>query len=253
MPIGAINLSSSVLMLASRFQGRSREADSIPFVREGFIVSFGVDGQLADLSCVVTDEATLSRVAAWGRGDPIAVAGVVKSSSLGTTQLEACTFDDSAVVSKIADTTAADPGISQDEFGSFLHWYLDEYKRGDNEMQKTVVRATRDNEICRAFPKRQFYNWKGNIRLSGDDKANASVTIEFHHRWMPIHLFAQRVPASSRLYSLIFGLRNGAPVFVTGSFAQGRKGCIEEASFTENGAMTEPDFFVKLTDIAPAQ
>ena len=57
-----------------------------------FTVSFGGESFAADIDCEVSDRTTVNTIVDWNKGDEVGVTGVVKDNTMGTTNLEQCSF-----------------------------------------------------------------------------------------------------------------------------------------------------------------
>jgi hypothetical protein len=56
---------------------------------------------------------------------------------------------------------------------------------------------------------------------------------------------------SSLIYNTAVKMRSGQKVRFSGSFFSGDKDCVREASLTQSGSMTDPEFIMRFTDLAP--
>jgi hypothetical protein len=62
------------------------------FLKGHFNVSFGGETFAADVDCTVSDRTTINMIVDWNRGDMIGVTGIVKDHTMGTANLERCSF-----------------------------------------------------------------------------------------------------------------------------------------------------------------
>lgn len=70
-----------------------RDARENIILKGHFTISFGEgDTFAADIDCEVSDRTTIDSIVDWNKGDAVKVTGVVKDNTMGTTNLENCTF-----------------------------------------------------------------------------------------------------------------------------------------------------------------
>lgn len=136
------------------------------------------------------------------------------------------------------------------------------YTAAPHELAKTQIRAARAQQLCATiFPRDASLSvtgWVGiieKITSTGNGAGGLSVRIsrDMHVR---THVegvgdigYATLIQPKTVLYEKLMAARNNQPVQFSGNFFKGSRDCIREASLTENGSMTEPEFIFKFSDI----
>lgn len=136
-----------------------------------------------------------------------------------------------------------------------------EYKSAPNELKKSSVRSRRGDLIRMTLGNnRDFNEWVGVVTImETTSKGNAYFGIKIDETDIKImttnnefsDIFDKTlINQSNPLYDIIAELKKGDKVRVSGLFMNSdNTDYISEASLTENGSMTKPDFIAKFTKI----
>jgi uncharacterized membrane protein YqaE (UPF0057 family) len=170
-------------------------------------------------------------------------------------------------------TTPAAPAVttvnkiynSQEAFTSMIESFKDSYNSADTEIQKTNLRYNRKDAITKYFSGSgdlRFQGWLGEIRslttVTGDGRAY--IEIKLHDSGIIIETGNgliepdTMIARDNSMYQSLANVKEGNQVTASGTFIPTEnKGIdydyIEEASMTEKGSMTEPEFIVKFDQI----
>jgi len=149
----------------------------------------------------------------------------------------------------------------QQDFIKVIEDSKKEYKSAPNELKKSAVRTKRGNSIQLVLgDKKEFNDWVGKVvMMETTSKGNAYFGIKIEGTDITImttnnefsNLFENSlITQSNPLYNVIAELKKGDKVKVSGEFLDSTKAdFISEASLTENGSMTKPNFIVKFQKI----
>jgi hypothetical protein len=147
-------------------------------------------------------------------------------------------------------------------FGKIVGAYAERYSALENELQKSAARVERRAEMQKAFPSKTVSGWVGTlekmgttsdglayieVRLTGSNAVLKTSNNEFSEALLGKTLIAP----TSTLYAVLSSLPKNATVVFSGSFFPDgqRRDHMSEGSLTENGAMTEPEFFFRFDDV----
>jgi hypothetical protein len=152
-------------------------------------------------------------------------------------------------------------GIPSDEAAllEIVEAAINQYKTGQNEMQKGAARPMRAHSICHAIPNLRARDWIGTVsKLStnGDGKgvlyvriatdiyletANNALSDAFNHIF---------IDPGSESFRIVSQLHEGQKIRFDGRFIPSKTDCIEEISLTLNGSITSPEFTFKFESVA---
>jgi hypothetical protein len=142
--------------------------------------------------------------------------------------------------------------------------FVPTYNAADTEIRKTNVRFERKDAIARYFSTSgslQFQEWVGQIeQLRTESDGEAALAIKLKGSETVIKTWNNSFSDSSShtmisrddgLYSSLANIRVGEEVTVSGTFLlnPSKPDYVEEASMTESGSMTSPEFIVRFTQI----
>lgn len=149
---------------------------------------------------------------------------------------------------------------SQKSFIEVLSSFQGEYSAAPNELKKSAVRNKRRNQIRKVLNgKVRISKWVGTLQDMGTtSERKAYISIRLEGSKYEVKTWNNAVsdimddtliePESS-LYKKIAELSEGDKVIFSGSFITGKDDFIREGSMTESGAMLDPEFIVKISDI----
>ena len=154
---------------------------------------------------------------------------------------------------------------AQEAFCRIVNGAAGEYKgllsKGANELQLSKVRAARGAALRASLPDGRFTDWLATVKglhTTGDGNGVLEVALPcavalktYNNEFSDIGR-GTLIPQSADLYDIVARLRAEQVVRVSGElFADSRDGLLE-ASVTERGSMTEPEFIVRFSDVYPA-
>jgi hypothetical protein len=150
-------------------------------------------------------------------------------------------------------------------FTSMIESFIPTYNGADTEIRKTNVRFERKDAIARFFSgsgNLRFQGWTGEVdKLTTESDGKAYVSIKLRGSETVIETWNNSFSDSSSntmisrndsIYRSLMDIREGDQVTVSGTFllADGGQDFIREASLTEQGAMTSPEFIVVFSQIS---
>ena len=148
------------------------------------------------------------------------------------------------------------------QFISTVERYISLYKSASNELQKSSLRTQRAKELEGLVRDRNISGWVGTLRemttTSGGDAAiviqlpRSSIRVRTWNNTFSDVLGATLIKHGSSLYNQIAVLSKGNAVKFEGSFLIDVRDWVKEASVTENGSMTEPEFLFRFADVGRA-
>jgi hypothetical protein len=147
----------------------------------------------------------------------------------------------------------------QAAFVSTVESFYQPYRAAPNELKKSALRTERRNALEKALPSTQVVGWVGTLesmQTTSDGKAyisirlyGSTVRVKTYNNG-PSDLFERTlIGQGTPLYNTVAALSTGDLVSFTGEFLSG-KDFIREASVTEEGSMTEPEFIFRFTSVA---
>jgi len=168
------------------------------------------------------------------------------------------------------DKTAVPAGtqlpVSERAFVEAVESFYTPYAEAPNDLQKSSLRTQRRNKLAEILPELQVRGWVGVIDSDGTtSEGKAYVTIRLgggkNVKVMTWNNALSDVSASTLIgqdnpvYSALSHLKQGDSVKFDGTFLLdpvSRDYCWE-ASLTEEGSMTDPDFLMRFSEIEPAK
>jgi hypothetical protein len=137
-----------------------------------------------------------------------------------------------------------------------------EYDAGANDMAKGASRPHRKAALCSLFRDSGPANWTGTIAdlsSNSDGKGVLAITIApdvTFKTWSTSlsdigdHTL---IDPESAMYRQLVSMKKGDRVIFSGSFLPSDSDCIREASITQRGSMTDPEFIVRFTQVRSQQ
>lgn len=180
----------------------------------------------------------------------VAAPGHVERASLG------------AVASAAAQIGEGDLPATQVAFAQAVLGYVGLYRSAPNELKKSALRARRASDIRTALRGNlRFDSWVGSVKemgTNGDgdaslevDIANDNLRLKTWSNSVSDRLDRTMIKAGSALYDVVSELKEGQAVKVSGTFIPSERDFVNEVSVSEMGSMTEPEFVVRFSLIAP--
>ena len=142
--------------------------------------------------------------------------------------------------------------------------FIPGYNSADTEVRKTNVRFERKDAIVQYFSRSgslRFQEWVGEIRrltTESDGKAHVSIKlkgsntiIENWNNSLSDFSSDTMISRGDALYRSLMDVKDGDEVTVSGTFIVegGGQDYVREASVTEEGSMTSPEFIVRFSQI----
>ena len=167
-----------------------------------------------------------------------------------------------------SNSAAADLAIppNQKSFTSTVESFKSPYDSADSEIKKTNVRFNRKAAISNYFSQvgsLQFQGWVGQVQaLTTESDGKAYISIKLAGSGVVIQTWNNSlsdivsntmISRSDPLYPSLMNIKEGDDVTVSGTFIQGDDKTLDyvvEASLTEDGSMSEPEFIVKFNQIS---
>ncbi|MGH9572637.1 MAG: hypothetical protein ACRD40_03785 [Candidatus Acidiferrales bacterium] len=149
----------------------------------------------------------------------------------------------------------------ESEFIKTITAFQTSYGNLANEFQKSAARKQRAEDIAEILSTRSVNGWVGQVsamHTTSDGRGVLSIRLP-----VATHIEVETmnnglsdigdntlIPQGSPLYNQISGLSVGDEVTFGGRFGSGEMDYIEEASLTEEGSMTEPDFVFTFANVS---
>lgn len=132
-------------------------------------------------------------------------------------------------------------------------------KSAENDMQIGGIKASRDSALCDVIGDRSADGWVGivsNVTSNSDGKgvleieiAN-NVTLKTWNNDFSDSGYDTLIEQSSQIFEAASSLKEGDVIIFSGSFADGGKECIKEASLSLRGKVLEPEYIFKFSNIS---
>jgi hypothetical protein len=139
---------------------------------------------------------------------------------------------------------------------SFYKPYRD---AGDNQLKKSRERKNRKKKLKETMKSMSFKNWIGKIDTLGTTgDGNGYIEIDPYKSDFSIQTWNNdlsdigsntTIKDGTKVYDQMIELKEGDLVSVSGSFLSGDEDYIDEQSMGEDGAMTDPEFTIKISSI----
>ena len=141
--------------------------------------------------------------------------------------------------------------------------FIPMYNAADTEIRKTDVRFQRKHAIASYFSgagSLQFEGWVGEVKsLTTESDGEAYVSVQLPGTDIEIKTWNNSlsdtedhtmIRRNDALYTSLRDIKEGDNVTVAGSFVEADQDYIREASLTEEGSMTGPEFIVRFSQIS---
>ena len=148
----------------------------------------------------------------------------------------------------------------QEEFVETVESFYKPYDAAPNELKKSSLRVKRRSALSKILPNREISEWVGTLKvMKTNSEGKAYITIKLEgSRSIEVKTWNNMlsdisdntlIPNGSRLYTQIAELEEGATVMFSGRFLSSKEDFLREASLTERGSMTAPEFIMKFSDV----
>ena len=157
-----------------------------------------------------------------------------------------------------ATTPAINKPSEQSQFESAVSKYISQYKQAKNELQKSSLRSKRRADISASVNSFQIQNWVGTINelsTNSEGKAilsvriNPNIEIKTWNNALSDMASNTLIDQGSAIYNQLMDLAVGQQIYFTGYFFSGDEDFLQETSMTEKGAMVNPEFLMKFTNV----
>ncbi|HJU20473.1 MAG TPA: peptidoglycan-binding protein [Stellaceae bacterium] len=189
---------------------------------------------------------------------PPSTASSRRSPAPPVAQLPSAPLSPQPAMSKAPDASAPIPADEQ-AFIDVVHEARQKYEAASNDMAKGGVRAWRKEAICRTLSSLEVMDWKGtiyNLSSNSDGKGVVEISIapDIYVETMnnafsdiPYHTL---IDPGSDVFQKLSAMRKGDEVIFSGEFPSSDVDCTAEASVTQAGSMTEPEFLFRFSSIS---
>jgi hypothetical protein len=169
-----------------------------------------------------------------------------------------------APATQTADANLAPSGAAAEaSLLQIVDHYHTAYDAAANDMAKGVLRPVRAAALCSLFRSFDVEGWRGTVATlsaTSDGKGvlaiqlPGSVTVSTTNNGLSdsVSELKTLIPVGSAVQMQAMALHVGQQVQFSGTFARSDDDCLEETSFTVNGAMTSPEFLFRFSDVRPA-
>lgn len=163
---------------------------------------------------------------------------------------------------------AASMPADEAQFVAFLESARTNYAAAPNDLVRAKLRGERAQTLCDTAPRAAPRDWVGVAsQIDGIEDGRGILTVQIsphvtmgtlHNRMSDEMNYAQTgertlVPAGSDVAKAMAAMRIGQTVRFSAQFQRDGKKCLSELSLTGEGGISEPEFAVRFTAIAPAQ
>ena len=130
-------------------------------------------------------------------------------------------------------------------------------------MAKGAVRPARATAICSLLRSAQAKDWIGTVAtLSSTNDGKGVLAVQLSDRVTlsttnngfseSLSDLKTLIPVGSAVQTQAMALHTGQHVRFSGNFAHSHDDCLEEASLTVDGSMSNPEFLFRFSDVQPA-
>ncbi len=150
--------------------------------------------------------------------------------------------------------------VEQSSLAAVVREYAKAYRDANNELKKSAVRSARRAAIEEALKGiRSVTNWTGRLSEMGTtSEGDAYITIKLENSDVEVKTWNNSfsdisdltlIKHSSALYNNIANFNKGDRVQFSGKFLADKMDFIREGSLTEEGAMLEPEFLFRFSEV----
>jgi hypothetical protein len=157
----------------------------------------------------------------------------------------------------------ASPQAPADEisFISAIESFKSLYEQAPNEFKKSSVRTQRAQRIAEIVASLEINGWIGTVSsmettsdgrgvLSVKLPSSVSINVETMNNGLSDVGTDSLIPQGSKVYKEVASMAVGDEISFSGRFAAHESDYIEEASVTEEGSMTDPDFIFTFSEVS---
>lgn len=149
---------------------------------------------------------------------------------------------------------------SQVKFIEKVEFFYSLYREAPNELKKSALRTQRKQVISNLLSNRKVSGWIGTLedmQTNSEGKAfieiklegAKSITIKTWNNLLSDVFDNTLIENGTELYNAISNLTEGDLIIFNGTFISDDSDYIKEASITERGSMTDPEFIMKFTNV----
>jgi len=144
---------------------------------------------------------------------------------------------------------------------SIVSTFAQRYRDASNDMARGAERPARARELCRVATSLRAENWTGTVTTLSSSSGGQGVlavsldgqtTLKTFNNTFSDQQFGTLIAPGTDLWQHVVSLRTRQRIVFSGTFFQSREDCLVETSLTVSGAMTDPDFIFRFTDVRPA-
>lgn len=169
-------------------------------------------------------------------------------------------FDAAEVASEIQKGARIITPINQKQFISLIEQYANSFRSAQNDLQKSVLRDQRRDELAKLINSRSVKSWIGTIsKLETNSEGKAILSIKLSPNveiktWN--NVFSDigsdtLITKESELYSTLLNLSQGQKIVFSGDFFSSEADYIKETSITIKGSMRSPEFLFNFKSANP--
>ena len=143
----------------------------------------------------------------------------------------------------------------QQEFCSINNKYILKSSQTNKELKLQLYKKKRKKEFKKL--KSKFNDWNATIvkiGSVGEDYASVEVEVcdkvSFHTSYTEMNS-ELLIHMDNPIYEILLELDKGSKVKISGELKFSEEDHFKESSFTDRGSLTEPEYYVKFTDIKP--
>jgi len=167
-----------------------------------------------------------------------------------------------AIVLSCGSAWATDVPQDQKAFMDVIDRFASDYAAAKYDMVKVATRTQRAKAICAAIGSPVVWGWIGTIyKFSSNNEGKGVLELTLsNHLWMKTWDNAGSdttdhtlIDPKNPVFQKAAALKEHQKVQFSGSFLPDAKDCFREGSITMSGAMAEPEFLFRFSDLAPVQ
>lgn len=185
-------------------------------------------------------------------------AAATGGSLIPQSEISASSSRESGAAPLTSAPAQADP---EQAFIGVVEKYSKAYSDAPNDMLRGATRPARAKEICSILRALGASHWTGSIyQLSSNNDGKGVIELQiarntYVRTWNnALSDISDRtlIPTESPLFERVSHLATGQTVTFSGTFISDANDCIKESSLSVSGAMREPEFIMRFSDIQPS-
>jgi hypothetical protein len=150
--------------------------------------------------------------------------------------------------------------VDQSLFVAAVDKWRSAFEAGANDMAKGAARPARARDLCNIVRNRSIIGWIGTVTTLSSNNDGKGVLAMKIGRDIELKTWNNSfsdlgdrtlLEPGTGIFQRATVLRKGQRVAVSGAFIASDTDCVRETSLTITGSMTEPEFLLRFTDIAP--